>query len=135
MKLTLLPLRGDNVIRVRCEGNVTLRGQEGGGDPLEALVGPRCFSQTVLFDLEKAQGIDTSGISWLMRTHDRFRQSGGRLVLLAMPPLVTQALDFLHLTAQLTTAANEAAALGPGREAAHAGGDHERVGQAVPIPG
>lgn len=111
MQLTLLPLQNDDVIRVRCDGDVTLRGQPAGTDPLEALLGTRHFGQKVLLDLEKAQGIDTSGVSWLLRVQDRFRQSNGRLVLYALPPRVTQTLDFLRLTPLLTTAATEAEAL------------------------
>ena len=111
MKFTLLPLQNDDVIRIRCDGELTLRGLASGTDPLEALLGPRYFGQKVLLNLEKAQGIDTSGVSWLIRVQDRFHQSNGRFVLFAIPPRVTQTLDFLRLTPLLQTAVTEAAAL------------------------
>jgi anti-anti-sigma factor len=111
MKLTLLPLQHDDVIRIRCDGDVTLRGLASGVDPLEALLGPRYAGQKVLLNLEKAETIDTSGISWLMRAHDHFRKANGRLVLWAVPPRVTQALDFLRLSQLLKTAPTEDAAL------------------------
>jgi anti-anti-sigma factor len=111
MNFTLLPLQNDDVIRIRCDGDLTLRGQASGSDPLEKLLGPRYFGQKVVLNLEKAQGIDTSGISWLIQVHDRFRQSNGRFVLFAIPPRVTQTLDFLRLTPLLQTALTEAAAL------------------------
>jgi hypothetical protein len=111
MKLTLLPLQNDDVLRVRCEGVLTLRGQEGPADPLGALLGPHCASHKVLLNLERAQGIETSGISWLMRTNDRFSQARGTLVLYAVPPVVGDILDFLRLTPLLHVAPGEAAAL------------------------
>ena len=111
MKLTLLPLQDDDIIRVRCDGDLTLRGQGAGVDPLEALLGPRSFGHKVMVNLEKAQSIDTSGISWLMRLQDRFRISNGRLVFYGISPRVAQTLDFLRLTPLLTTAPSEAAAL------------------------
>jgi anti-anti-sigma factor len=111
MNLTLLPLQGDDVIRIRCDGDLTLRGSPSGSDPLETLLGPRYFGQKVLLNLEKALGIDTSGISWLMHLQDRFRQSQGRFVVYAMPPRVAQTLDLLRLTPMLTTASTEAEAL------------------------
>jgi anti-anti-sigma factor len=111
MKLTLLPLQDDDVIRVRCDGDLTLRGQGSGGDPLEALLGPRSFGHKVVVNLEKAQSIDTSGVSWLMGLQERFRKSNGRLVFYGISPRVTQTLDFLRLMPLLTTAPTEAAAL------------------------
>jgi anti-anti-sigma regulatory factor len=111
MKLSLLPLQNDNVLRVRCEGMLTLRGQEGTADPLQTLLGPHCSSHKVLLNLERAQGTETSGISWLMRTNDRFAQSRGMLVLYAVPPVVGDILDFLRLTPLLHVAPGEAAAL------------------------
>jgi anti-anti-sigma factor len=138
MNLTLLPLQNDEVIRIRCDGDVTLRGLASGSDPLEALLGPRYFGQKVLLNLEKAQAIDTSGLSWLLRVQDRFRQSNGRLVLVALPPRVTQMLDFLRLTPLLTTAPTEAAALASAAEgppAAGKNGPREPGGQPSPPAG
>jgi anti-anti-sigma factor len=111
MKLTLLPLQDDDILRVRCDGDLTLRGEAAKGDPLEALLGPRSFGHKVVVNLEKVQNIDTSGISWLTRVQERFRKSNGRLVFFGISPRVAQTLDFLRLTPLLTTAPTEAAAL------------------------
>jgi anti-anti-sigma regulatory factor len=101
MKLTLLPLQNDDVIRVRCDGALTLRQQETQADPLQSLLGPHCYSHKVLLNLERSQGIDTSGICWLLRNHNSFAQSRGAFVLYAVPPAVTDILDFLQLRPQL----------------------------------
>lgn len=110
MKLSLLPLHNDDVIRIRCDGPISLRGSEPPGEPLQGLLGPHCFSLKVLLNLERAQGIDTSGVSWLVRDLNRFRAAKGKLVLYSVPPLVSSVLDFLHLISMFHMAANEVVA-------------------------
>jgi anti-anti-sigma regulatory factor len=111
MNLTLMPLQDDDVLRVRCDGAVSLRGRGEAADPLQALLGPHCGSHKVLLNLEQAQGIDTSGVCWLVRQQRAFRESGGALVIYSVPPVVGDVLDFLRLTPLLCLAAGEAAAL------------------------
>lgn len=110
MKLTLLPLENDSVIRVRCEGPITLRHRTTPTDPLEELLGPSCFALRVVLNLERTRGVDTSGVNWLARCNKRFMDAKGRLVLVAVPPGVTQILDFLRLTPLLQMAPTEVAA-------------------------
>jgi anti-anti-sigma regulatory factor len=138
MKLTLLPLQNDDVIRVRCDSSVSLRELgPGSADPLQTLLGPHCYSHKVLLSLERTQTIDTSGIAWLMRASSRFGQSRGAFVLYAVPPTVTDVLDFLRLTAMLRIAANEPAAremalgLAEGRQNGPGGNP---VGGTLPLP-
>src|SRR5262245_8309709 len=101
MQLIHLPLQPDNVTRVGCEGPVSLRGRAPASDPWRELRGPHCFNHRVLLSLEKAQGIDTSGVIWLMRAFDQFRRGTGRLMLCAVPPIVQQTLAVLGLDALL----------------------------------
>jgi anti-anti-sigma regulatory factor len=110
MKLTLLPIQKDEVLRVRCDGPVSLTGSNPDGEPLQELLGPHCFGLNVLLNLEQAQGIDTSGVIWLMRAHKRFAGQKGKLVLYLVPPMVSALLDILHLTDELAIAASEPAA-------------------------
>jgi anti-anti-sigma regulatory factor len=107
MKLTLLPLQDDNVVRVRSEGSISKRGSE---DPLLALLGPHCYTHRVLLSLDSAPSIDTSGICWLASSHKRFTEASGKLVLAAVPPVVLDVLEFLRLTPLLHFAADEQAA-------------------------
>jgi anti-anti-sigma factor len=107
MKLTLLPLQNDEVIRVRCDGPLTLRQVDGQADPLQTLLGPHCYTHKVLLNLERSQAIDTSGICWLVRSQSRFNQSRGAFVLYAVPPTVTDILDFLRMRSQLRIAETE----------------------------
>jgi anti-anti-sigma factor len=139
MKLTLLPLQNDDVIRVRCEGPVSLRELgSGAADPLQTLLGPHCYGHKVLLSLERTQNIDTSGIAWLMRCSHRFGQSRGALVLYQVPPTVTDILDFLRLSALLRIAATEPAAremaLGLA-DAKQNGPGNNPLGSSMPMPG
>jgi len=111
VRLSLVPAGKDHFVRLRCEGPITLRPWEPPRDPFRELLGPYCFTRNVLLDLEKADGIDTSGVSWLMIEHEKFQQLGGRLILYGIPPTVTQILDFLHLTPRLSVAPTEEAAM------------------------
>jgi hypothetical protein len=116
MKLTLLPLKNDDVVRIRCDGHLT-RLTDPDLDPLKELLGPHCFSLKVLLNLERAQTIDTSGVSWLLRMVHKFTAAGGKFVALLVPPVIGQVLDFMRLRPLLPVAADEAAAL----EMLHAG--------------
>ena len=119
MKLTLLPLKSDDLLRVRSESLVSRREPE---DPLQTLLGPQCYTHKVLLSLERSQGIDTSGVCWLAGIHKLFVQSGGKLVLYGVPPVVFDVFNFLRLSPLLHIAASEQAAcelaLGPTREPA-----------------
>ena len=107
MELTLLPLKNDEIIRVRCEGS--LRRPE--KDPLQVLLGPHCYKHKVLLNLERSEVIHTSGISWLTGSHQKFEQAGGCLVLFAVPATVMDVLNFARLAHMLHIATGEKAAL------------------------
>jgi CheY-like chemotaxis protein len=110
MKLTLLSLGTGDSIRVRCEGHLTSPRLAGDADPLETLLGPQVYGHSVLMDLERAKGIDTSGICWLLHATERFRKEGGRLVLYRVPPLICDMLNVLRLTEMLLIADDEESA-------------------------
>jgi hypothetical protein len=110
MKLTLLPLETDNLIRVRCEGPITSPHLTSDRDPIEVLLGPLCYSHRVLMSLEKVRSIDTGGVCWLLRLQKQFQAKKGIFILFAVPGVVTDVLDVLKLTPMLRIAADEAAA-------------------------
>jgi anti-anti-sigma factor len=110
MKLTLMPLEADNLIRLRCEGHVTSPHLSAEGDPLGALLGPQCQTRRVLLNMEQVRSIDTGGVCWLMSLDKQFRQAGGRIVLYSVPGIVLDVLNILRLVPLLPIAADEAAA-------------------------
>ena len=114
MTLSLLPLKADAVIRVRCDGPLTNLGSR---DPFLEFLGSHCYGRCVLMNLECVDGLDTSGVSWLTRSHRAFQEAGGKLVLFGLPPLLTKMLAFLRVLPLLNIAADERTAsvmvLGP----------------------
>jgi anti-anti-sigma regulatory factor len=90
---------------------VSLRGAGKSEEPLGELLGPPCFARTILMDLGDAQGIDTSGVVWLARIADMFREHRGKLILHSVPAIVLRTLDVVHLTPSLCIVHDEAEAL------------------------
>jgi ABC-type transporter Mla MlaB component len=107
MELTLLPLQKDDLLRLRSEGPISQRDSL---DPVQTLLGPHCYTHKVLLNLDLSPAIDTSGVCWLVHCSKRFLQAGGKLVLYAVPPVVLDVLDFLHVRSLLHIAPNEQAA-------------------------
>ena len=107
MRLTLLS-HSDQITRLECEGDITQYQFTPGKDPVQDLLGPYIYRQSVLLSLEKTTYIDSSGISWLIGTHKQFERAGGRLILHSLTPMVMQVVQLLKLNTILTIAANEA---------------------------
>jgi anti-anti-sigma factor len=98
------------VVCMECEGEITQNDFEPGDDPMAALLGPGGFSRRVLLNLQKTHYIDSSGISWLIVCHRNFLQSGGKLVLHTVPPMVNRVIQMLRLPAIMHLAPDEATA-------------------------
>ena len=111
MNLHMLPdLAG--FIRVACEGNITQEKLSRDADPLQAAAGgPQVYGRTVLLNLEGADYIDSSGISWLLVCHKRCVQLGGRLITHSVPPAVMKMLEIVQMPKIMAFAADEAEAL------------------------
>jgi len=110
MKLTVLPRSETDVFYVQCEGRITKPGSKAEGEPVESLLQGNCFWRSVVLNLEMADDIDTSGISWIMMKHAQLKQLGGKLILHSVPPMVSRVMDVLKLAPNLYIAPNEAAA-------------------------
>ncbi|QEL18364.1 STAS domain-containing protein [Limnoglobus roseus] len=110
MKLTYNPVAGDPIVRVQCEGVLTVRGRIG-GEPLKDLLGPRCYGLQVVMNLERVVGVETSGISWVMQTGEKFNTTGGRLILFSVPVQVTSLFQLLEMDLPFAVAANQTAAV------------------------
>jgi anti-anti-sigma factor len=108
MQLSLIADDGD-VVRVRCEGEITNAFQEK-TEPLEGLLGSDAPKRKVLLNLGQVRFLDSSGISWLLDRHKHFKSSGGRLVIYNLPPLIRQPLEFVNLNRVLHIADDEASA-------------------------
>jgi len=100
----------DPPLRLRLDGQLTMMETPEAERQIEEALVPAGYKQRVLFDLENATFIDSSGISWLMICHKHFVQAGGKVVFHSAPPLVEQTLKLLRLNLVLNLAANEDAA-------------------------
>jgi anti-anti-sigma factor len=109
MNLTLISSE-NNVKRLRCEGTVTPADFVSDANPFTRLLGADCFSEKVLVSLEHTSLVDTAGIGWLVMSHKRFQEQGGKLVLHSIPPMVDHVFRLLHMPRVLHMAANESAA-------------------------
>ena len=109
MRFSLVSV-GDDLTRIRCDGEITMNDLAHSRDPVEDLLGPALFRQTVLLDLSQTSYIDSSGISYLLGVNKRFKQVGGRLVLHSAPPSVMQVFKLLKIQSVLNIVADEAEA-------------------------
>lgn len=92
-------------------GSMTLEFFLAGNDPLADLLGgPSGYSRRVLLNLEKTDFIDSSGIGWLIKWHQRFKKAGGVFVIHSLPPMIRNMLKLLQLDKILELAEDEAAA-------------------------
>ena len=96
--------------RLLCEGQISQTDFPPGDDPLVQALGADCYRCRVLINLERVEYLDSSGVRWLIASHKRFRECGGRLVLHSTPPLVDHVFKLLKMQLVLHIEENEAAA-------------------------
>jgi hypothetical protein len=111
MKLSYRPLANEEVLRVACEGHVSVRGTPPGSEPLLELLGPHCYRQKVILNLERSDGVDTSGLMWLVRVATKFASGGGRLAVYNFSANFRNMLDVLGMSGTVAMATSEAAAI------------------------
>lgn len=96
MQLTV-EKKSPDLAELRVKGHITATSISPVGDPLCDLVGPAVYSQRVLIDFSEVPFIDSSGVGWLIRSHKRFKQNSGQLVLHSLSPIVSKTLAVLSL--------------------------------------
>jgi anti-anti-sigma regulatory factor len=131
MKLTYRPLANEEVLRVACEGQVSVRGTPSGSEPLLELLGPHCYRQKVVLNLERAEGVDTSGLMWLVRVATKFTSGGGHLAVYGFSPNFRNMLDVLGMAGTVALATSEHAAI---ETVSRTESAHSDNGNARPIP-
>jgi ABC-type transporter Mla MlaB component len=109
LELSLSAEEADQVL-VQCAGDIRLPDFQPEKDPLVKLLGPQVYSRKVLLNLERANLLDTSGISWLIHCHENCERAGGMLVLHAIPLRIRHLLQLLHLDHLLHTTTDLASA-------------------------
>lgn len=110
MKLTLVSIEKDGIIRVATEGNITSGDFDGASNPLEALLGATWFTTRVLLNMDRTDYIDSSAIGWMIGSHRSFKEGGGAFICHSIQPGVKQILDVLKIGKVVPMVADEAEA-------------------------
>ena len=111
MKLSLVSIEKEGLIRAATDGNITAADFTADGkNPLETLLGQTWSSTRLLLDFSKTAYIDSSAIGWLIASSRRFRDGGGTFVIHSVQPAVRQILEVLRVGQVVPTASDEAAA-------------------------
>src|SRR3954447_10285051 len=119
MKLSLVSIEKNGVVRVAAEGNITTQDFQSADNknPLEKLLGVTWFTNKVMLSLDRTDYIDSSAIGWLIGSHRAFKEGGGALVVHSVQPSVKQILDLLKIERVVPIFADE------GQARAHALGN------------
>lgn len=98
MKLQLLSIGKDGVVRVAVQGSMVAGEFDGTGDnPFQQILGPNWSQMRVILNMEDCTYIDSSAIGWLIASQKAFRSGGGQFVIHGVQPAVRQVLDLLKV--------------------------------------
>jgi len=112
MKLSLVSIEKNGVVRVAAEGNITTQDFQSpdNKNPLEKLLGVTWFTNKVMLNLDRSDYIDSSAIGWLIGSQRAIKEGGGMLVVHSIRPSVRQILDLLKIGKVVPLVADEAEA-------------------------
>lgn len=111
MKLQLVSIERDGVVKIATEGNITSADIDAAGpNPMEKILGRNWFQSRVLLDMSDSQYIDSSAIGWLIGSSKQLRDGGGTLVVYGIQPAVRQVLDLLKVGRVVPLVEDESAA-------------------------
>lgn len=99
------------VVQVTIQGCLTQPDIAPPLDPLRQILGPDVYKRTVLLDMQESNYLDSMCVGWLLGTHKRFRENGGRLVIHSLQPLAYNVITLLRLNTVLQMAGDTQKAL------------------------
>ena len=100
-----------SAICVQVTGKITQHNISPFREPLSDLLGPDVSQGRVLLDMSEVEVLDSSGVSWLLSCHKKFRTSEGNLLLHSLSPSVSNVLKVLNLDTILAISDSKEAAL------------------------
>lgn len=110
MKLSIQSREAD-LFHVALSGDVSQKHVSPLEDPLGDLLGDECYRSKVLLDMSGIEGLDSSGVSWLLSCRKRFKRNGGLFVLHSPSPFASDVLRVLNMHRIFRMAGNENEAL------------------------
>lgn len=97
----------DNAIYMALNGRISQLSSAVQDNEFQKLLEEADFSRSVILSLAETDFIDSSGISWLLATDKRFKQSGGKLVLHSLPLDVQHVFGLMRLNKVLNVTTDE----------------------------
>src|SRR6056297_2860794 len=85
------------IARARVSGKINQSQVSPFTEPLGDALGPDAYQQSVLLDMSEVEMLDSSGVSWLLSCHKRFRSAGGELVLHSLSDIALNVIKVLNL--------------------------------------
>jgi anti-sigma B factor antagonist len=112
MKLSLSSIEKAGYVKLATEGEITTEdlAQAKEKNPLEGVLGASWASNNVLLNLSGTPFIDSSAIGWLLDTHRKMQQAGGKFVVHSLQPRVSDLLELLKLGTVLNLKPDEKSA-------------------------
>jgi anti-anti-sigma factor len=112
MKISMISIEKAGYVKLQTEGEITSNDLLDAKlhNPFEAVLGTSWASNNVLLSLEKTPFIDSSAIGWLLDSHRKMQQGGGKLVPHSAQPRVSEVFALLKLRQVLNLKDDEASA-------------------------
>ena len=110
MKFSVAEDTGDYV-KVVISGCLTQQDIAPPQEPFKHVLGNDAYKRIVLLNMQDSNYLDSMCIGWLLSSHKRFKEGGGKLIIHSMQPLASNVISLLHLTSVFTIAPDEAKAI------------------------
>jgi|YNPMSStandDraft_1061717.scaffolds.fasta_scaffold97565_1 anti-anti-sigma factor len=110
MDIEILENSGE-VLHLALVGRVVRDNSQPLTECLKQILGPRGYSLTVVIDMRRATFIDSAGLSFLILSHKRFLQEGGKLIFHSLSPAIRTLFETMGLHQVFLLAENREEAL------------------------
>ncbi len=111
MKLQLVSIEKDGLVKVATAGNITAADIDpAGNNPLQGTIGQNWMQSRVMLDMGETQYIDSSAVGWLIGTSKQIKDASGAFVVYNVQPAVRQVLDLLKVGRVVPIVQDESAA-------------------------
>ena len=101
----------DNVLRLDVSGRIRMMAPSDQADAFGEALPEGGYARNVILSLENSDYIDSGGVSWLVISHRRFNEAGGKLVIHSAPSVVLEVFKVMSLDRVLNLVNDEPAAL------------------------
>ncbi len=101
----------DNILCLDASGRFRMTVPSDQANAFGGVLGEGGYARKVILNFENVDYIDSGGVSWLVISHRRFNEAGGKLVIHSTPVMVFEVFKVMRLDRVLNLADDERAAL------------------------